>query len=80
LRRLLALGALLAATAVSVAMVALKRHFFTDIIGGAAVATAVVLLTAFGLDWLGARQRPRHGAAPDAPPGPERSDTVHAAR
>jgi len=60
-RRLLALGALLAATAVSVAMVGLNHHYFTDIIGGAAVGTAVVLLTAFALDWLCARQPPRHG-------------------
>lgn len=61
LRRLLSLGALLVATAVSVAMVGLNHHYFTDIIGGAAVGTAVVLLTAFALDWLAARQRPRHG-------------------
>jgi len=60
-RRLLSLGTLLAATVVSVALVGLNHHYFTDIIGGAAVATAVVLLTAFGLDWLGALWRPRRG-------------------
>jgi membrane-associated phospholipid phosphatase len=54
LRVLLSVAALLAAAAVSVAMVALRRHYFTDIIGGAAIATAVVLLAAFALDWLGA--------------------------
>lgn len=63
LRHLLWLGALLAATAVSVAMVGLNQHYFTDIIGGAAVGTAVVLLTAFALDWLGTRRRPRDGPA-----------------
>ena len=60
-RRLLSLGALLAATAVSLAMVGLNRHYVTDIVGGAAVGTAVVLLTAFALDWLGARRWPGQG-------------------
>jgi membrane-associated phospholipid phosphatase len=61
LRRMLSLVALLAATTVSLAMVALNHHYFTDIIGGAAFATAVVLLTAFALDWLAARTRTRRG-------------------
>jgi membrane-associated phospholipid phosphatase len=64
LRRILSLAALLAASAVSLAMVALNHHYFTDIIGGAAFATAVVLLTAFALDWLAARPRARRGPPP----------------
>jgi len=64
LRRLLSLGALLVATIVSLAMVAINHHYFTDILGGAALATAVVLLTAFALDWLAARQGARRGPPP----------------
>ena len=48
---LVAAGALLAA-AVAVALVATDRHYFTDTIGGAAVATAVALLTALIIDRL----------------------------
>jgi membrane-associated phospholipid phosphatase len=66
LRRLLSPGALLVATAVSVAMVGMGHHYFTDIIGGAAVGTAMVLLTAFVLDWIGARQWPAHDPAHQA--------------
>ena len=38
------------ASAASAAMVALRFHYFTDIIGGAAVSVATVLLTALVLD------------------------------
>jgi membrane-associated phospholipid phosphatase len=50
LRLLLALAAAITAGGTSVAMVALGSHYFTDIIGGAAVGTATVLLTALVLD------------------------------
>jgi membrane-associated phospholipid phosphatase len=80
LRGLLSVAALLAAIAVSVSMVALRRHYFTDIIGGAAVATAVVLLTAFALDWLGAdggHGTDRPGGRSSRPaPGAHRLDRV----
>jgi membrane-associated phospholipid phosphatase len=51
LRLFLALTVIMAAAAVSAAMVALGFHYFSDIIGGAAVSTATVLLTALILDW-----------------------------
>lgn len=50
LRLLLALAAATVAAAASAAMVARGSHYFTDIIGGAAVGTATVLLTALVLD------------------------------
>jgi membrane-associated phospholipid phosphatase len=50
LRVLLAVAAAIGAGAVSAAMVALGAHHLTDIIGGAAVGTAAVLLTALVLD------------------------------
>ncbi|MGA3153759.1 MAG: phosphatase PAP2 family protein [Streptosporangiaceae bacterium] len=64
LRVVLGLCAYAAAGAVAVALVSLHLHYFTDTVAGAAVGTAVVLATAFLLDWLCARREP----AP-APPG-----------
>jgi membrane-associated phospholipid phosphatase len=52
IRLLLVLAALALAGAVAVALVARHAHYFTDTVGGAAVGTAVVLVTAFFLDWL----------------------------
>ena len=49
-RRLLMLGALLLAVAVPSAVVALNGHYFTDIVGGAAVGTGTAVLTALLLD------------------------------
>ena len=49
-RLLFALAAVLVAGAASAAMVALRFHYFTDIIGGAAVSVATVLLIALMLD------------------------------
>jgi membrane-associated phospholipid phosphatase len=49
-RLFLALAAVLVAGAASAAMVALQSHYFTDIIGGAAVSVATVLLIALVLD------------------------------
>jgi membrane-associated phospholipid phosphatase len=40
------------AGAVALALVGKGAHYFTDTVGGAAVGTAVVLATAFFLDWL----------------------------
>jgi membrane-associated phospholipid phosphatase len=50
LRVLLGLGGIVAASAVAVATVAVRAHYTTDTVGGAAVATSVVLLTALVLD------------------------------
>lgn len=47
-----AVAVLLAAVAVGVAIVALNQHYFTDILGGAAVGTAAALATALILDRL----------------------------
>lgn len=55
LRLLLTLGALAVAIAVAVAVIALGFHFFTDTIGGAAVAISVVLGLALVLDLPGFR-------------------------
>jgi undecaprenyl-diphosphatase len=52
LRVLLALAALATAGAVAAAIVAVRSHYATDTLGGAAVATGVVLLTALVLDRL----------------------------
>lgn len=60
----LALAALLAAAAVSAAVVGLGFHYFTDTVGGAAVGIATVLLTALVLDMIGA---PRRREAPGDP-------------
>ncbi|MGD0064028.1 MAG: phosphatase PAP2 family protein [Streptosporangiaceae bacterium] len=51
-RLLLACLALLAATTVSLAMVAANAHYFTDVVAGAALGTAVVLACALTLDGL----------------------------
>jgi undecaprenyl-diphosphatase len=51
-RLLLVLAALMVAGAVAVALVGRHAHYFTDTVGGAAVGTAVVLVTAFFLDWF----------------------------
>ena len=58
-RLTLTFGAVLVATAVALAMVSLGFHYFTDTIGGAAVGTATVLVSAFVIDWAAAsRQSP----------------------
>ena len=57
-RLMLTSGAVLVAAAVALAMVSLGFHYFTDTIGGAAVGTATVLVSAFVIDWAAAsRQR-----------------------
>ena len=51
-RRLLLFGAFLFAAAVAIAMVGLWYHYFTDVIGGAAVGSGTVVLTALVLTTL----------------------------
>jgi membrane-associated phospholipid phosphatase len=63
-RGVLAIAALAAAAAVAVALVALRLHYFTDTVGGAALSAAVVLAVALSLDALSLR-RP----SPRAPGG-----------
>jgi undecaprenyl-diphosphatase len=58
-RLMVASGAFLLAAAVSVAMVSLGFHYFTDIAGGAAVGAGTVLVCAFAVDWAAASRR-RH--------------------
>jgi membrane-associated phospholipid phosphatase len=59
-RALLAVAALLVAGAVAVALVALDFHYATDTVGGAALATAVVLSTALTLDRIGGPAAAEH--------------------
>lgn len=72
-RLLLAFAALLAASAVAVATVAQAAHYFTDVVGGAAVGTGVVLACTLTLDVLATRHflaaRPRRAPAARPPPG-----------
>jgi membrane-associated phospholipid phosphatase len=66
LRLLLVFLAVLMATAVAAAMVAIGAHTFSDAVGGAAVGVGVVLACALTLDALGSLLRPE----PAAPPPP----------
>jgi membrane-associated phospholipid phosphatase len=72
-RLLVACAALLAASAVAAATVAQAAHYFTDVVGGAAVGTGVVLVCALTLDVLAPRHvlatQPRPGPAVRPPPG-----------
>ncbi len=74
-RRLLMAGAWLFAVAVPSVMVALRLHYFTDIVGGAAVGAGTALLTALLLDtacansWIRARAA-RLAAGRLSPGGP----------
>jgi len=54
-RLLLVLAAFLAAGVTAVAMIGMGAHYFTDTVGGAAVASAIGLATALALDWFAAR-------------------------
>ena len=65
-RLLLACAALLAASAVAIAMVAQAAHYFTDVVGGAAVGIGVVLACALTLDALAARRAPAARRVPAA--------------
>jgi membrane-associated phospholipid phosphatase len=56
-RLLLVLAALILATAVSAAMVAIGAHYFTDAVAGAAVGTGLVLACALTLDLVISRAR-----------------------
>jgi undecaprenyl-diphosphatase len=57
LRWLLILAAFAVAAAVSVTMVAIGAHYFTDVVGGTAVGIGVVLACAFALDLLTSQGR-----------------------
>jgi membrane-associated phospholipid phosphatase len=56
-RLLLVLAALLTAAAVAAAMVGMGFHYFTDTVGGAAVGTALPLLSALVIDGAGRTRR-----------------------
>ena len=56
-RAVIAFAAFLAASAVTVAVVAMNSHYFTDTVGGAGVGIAVVLVTALILDRIGSPRR-----------------------
>jgi membrane-associated phospholipid phosphatase len=71
LRVLLALIAFLAACWVSVSVIGLGYHYFTDTVGGAAVGAAVVLGTAFLIDRLSSTRRWRRAAMPAALAAPD---------
>jgi undecaprenyl-diphosphatase len=63
-RLVLVVAAYLLASATATAMVAMGFHYFTDAVGGAAVAIGTVLATALTIDQLAALQRQR-AAAPE---------------
>jgi membrane-associated phospholipid phosphatase len=83
-RTLLVLAALVLATAVSAAMIAIGAHYFTDVVAGAAIGTGLVLAGALILDLatgLARRARaprplpggrPRPAQAPNRLPRPGR--------
>src|SRR5262249_59856857 len=58
-RLLLVFAAFLATGVTAVAMIGMGAHYFTDTVGGAAVAVAMVLATALALDWFAARSGQR---------------------
>ncbi len=58
-RALLACAVLAVACLVPVAVVAMHMHYFTDTVGGAALATALVLAAALLLDAIGSSTRQR---------------------
>ncbi len=74
LRVLLAVAAVLIAAGVAVAVVALRFHYFTDTVAGAAVGTGTVLATALLLDRL------IPGPRPAVPPAPEHGGLERPAR
>jgi membrane-associated phospholipid phosphatase len=75
-RVLLASVALLAATAVAIAMIALGAHYFTDAIAGAAVGTGMVLACSLSLDRLRSGSA-RKGARMSSSPEQQHLDNHH---
>lgn len=57
LRAAVAVVAILVGCAVSIAVIGLRYHYFTDTVGGAAVGIGVVVATTFLLDSAGMRRR-----------------------
>jgi undecaprenyl-diphosphatase len=76
LRVLVSVAAVLLAAAVAVAAIALRFHYFTDTVGGAAVGTGTVLATALILDRLAARRQRRQPAAGSADSGRVRAGAL----
>jgi undecaprenyl-diphosphatase len=64
-RAVLAVAAIATAGTVAVALIALNFHYATDTVGGAALATAVALLTALLLDAAGSRPATEARRQPD---------------
>jgi membrane-associated phospholipid phosphatase len=62
-RLLLVLAAFLAASATATAMIGMGAHYFTDTVGGAAVAIGVTLATALAIDKLADQRAPAPGMA-----------------
>jgi membrane-associated phospholipid phosphatase len=61
--RLAGLVVLLAVTVITMlGVIGLRWHYFTDTVGGAAVAIGTVCALALALDWAAARLRPARGA------------------
>jgi undecaprenyl-diphosphatase len=77
-RLLLVLAAFLAAGVTAVAMIGMGAHYFTDTVGGAAVAVGIVLATALALDWFAARGGQRKSVS--APIGSVASSSVRRVR
>jgi membrane-associated phospholipid phosphatase len=69
IRVLVILAAFVAASATAVAMIAMGAHYFTDTVGGVAVAVGVVLATALTLDKLIALGAQRTASAGLTEPG-----------
>lgn len=69
-RVLLAIAAMLAACFVSYSLIVLRMHYFTDTVGGAALAIGMVLVIALIIDCAADRWGPatRRGAGSVAPP------------
>jgi membrane-associated phospholipid phosphatase len=66
--RLAGLAVLLAITVITVlGVIGLRWHYFTDTIGGAAVAIGTVCALALALDWAGARLSPARAGGRGSP-------------
>jgi membrane-associated phospholipid phosphatase len=70
MRAAVAFTAFLVAAAVAVGVIGANMHHFTDTVGGAAVGTGTVLVTALVLDWLSRAHSQRRGEGQQARSGP----------
>lgn len=71
LRLAVAFTAFLMAAVVAVGVIGANMHHFTDTVGGAAVGTGTVLVTALVLDRLSRAHSQRRGEGQQARPGPD---------